>query len=340
MENLKVGMLGAGGIAKAHGRSLTALSEVELVAVCDIVPDRAAAFSREFTGGAAAAYEDFDRMLDETRLDALYVCLPPFAHCGQAERAAEKGVNLFLEKPIAIEPRRAAEITRAVEAAGVVSQVGYMSRFGHAVRKLKGAIEDGSAGRPTLFQGQFSANSLHSEWWRDVEKSGGQVLEQAIHTYDLALHFLGEAAIASGFAGNLCHGDVPDYTVEDTSISAVLFENGAVAGIAASNCAIPNEWTSSFRVVCEKVTATFASVNDAELAWTAEDDVRRETVSADVNVMMEETLNFIAAVRGEARPMSPVREGLRGVELTWAVLESARRGGRPIPVGGAGELPT
>ncbi len=327
---MKVGFLGAGHMAGTHGQRLVGLPDVDIAAVCAL--EGAEELTRKLGVAKAATYLEFDRMLEEQALDALYICIPPFAHTGQAERAAEAGIHLFMEKPIAIEPARAASIVEAVEAAGVVAQVGYMSRFGTAVRKLNGMIEDGSAGRPTLYQGRYFCNALHSHWWRDVEKSGGQVLEQAIHQYDLALHLMGEPERVCGFAANLCHRDVGDYTVEDTSVAAIRFRSGALGTIAGSNCAIPGEWTGDCRVVCQNVTVTFAGPNEAEFVYTAEDPPRREQFSEECDLFLEETLNFLASVRGEAEPLAPARDGLLGVQLACGVLESAAGGGRPVEI--------
>jgi len=327
---LRVGILGAGYMAGVHGARLVRQRGVKLAAICAL--EGAEELSGRLTGGRAAVYLDFDRMLSEVPLDALYVCLPPFAHSGQAERAAARGLHLFLEKPIAIEPRRAASIVRAIEKAGVVSQVGYLSRFGTAVRRLKKMIDDGSAGRPTLFQGRYFCNSLHKPWWRDVSKSGGQVLEQIIHLYDLALYLFGEVVSVSGFTANLCHRDVEGYTVEDTSVSAMRFKNGALGSIVGSNCAVPGEWTGDYRVVCKNVTVLFSGPNEAEFIHTAGGKVRRLTHSKEMDLFLEETKNFLAAVRGRAEPVAPAREGLKGVKLTSAVLASAAGGGKPIRI--------
>ena len=328
---IRVGLLGAGYMAGEHGTRLATLPDVEIAAICALAGREE--MSERLTDGTAEVFEDFDRMLDAVDLDALYVCIPPFAHSGQEEKAAAAGIHLFMEKPIAIDAERAESIVNAIEAAGVVSQVGYMSRFGAAVRKLKAMIEDGSAGRPTLYQGRFFCNALHSPWWRAVAKSGGQVLEQVIHQYDLAMHLMGEPETVCGFADNLCHEDVEEYTVEDTSVSAIRFKGGAVGSIVGSNCAVPGEWTADCRVVCENVTVLFEDVNSAEFVYTNEEPVRREAVTEEVDPIMEETKNFLAAVRGECEPLAPARDGLTGVKLTSAVLKSSAEGGLPVRIG-------
>lgn len=326
-RELRIGFLGAGGWAGQHARRVAAEAGTRIAAVCGRTVAKAEALAGPH---GAKAYDDFGRMLAAERLDALYVCLPPYAHEGQVEAAAKAGVHLFLEKPIAIEPGRGRAQVEAIEAAGVVSQVGYHMRFGAASRAVRRAIDDGSAGRPTLLQASWMCNHLHSEWWRDAARSGGQLLEQVIHLYDQAVWLLGEPVAVSASAENLCHRDVAGYTVEDTSAAMIRFASGAVASIVGSNCAIPMEWSGRWTVVCERLTASFTSPNDAELVRTGGGTAARERIAGDLDPYAEETREFLAAIRSGGRASVPAREGLRSLRLCAAALESARRGGQLV----------
>jgi predicted dehydrogenase len=329
MGALRVGILGTGGWAGQHARRIAGEPDVQLAAVCGRSRDKAAALGAQF---GATAYDDVARMLGEARLDALYVCLAPYAHQGQVEAAARAGVHLFLEKPIAISVERGRSQVEAIERAGVVSQVGYHLRYGAASRALKRALDDGAARRPTQLQASWMCNNVHSEWWRDQTRSGGQLLEQAIHLYDLACWFLGEPRSVSAAAENLCHQDSPGYTVEDTSAAVVRFASGAVASIVGSNCAIPWEWTGTWTVVCEQLTAAFAGPNQAEFVRTAGGKAERSPLAAEGDPYLDETREFLAAVRARdpKRVSTPARDGLRSLRLCAAALESARKGGAPI----------
>lgn len=329
MKNLRIAILGAGGIAQAHAKALAQTANIQLVAVCAQDADRVAAFIRDHAP-QAQPFTDFTRMLDTAKPDVLYVAIPPFAHHGQVEMAAARGIHLFLEKPLALAPEPARAMAAAIHRAGVVSQVGFLMRHGFAVKKLKQMIADGSAGRPTVFHGSYHCNSLHSPWWRDRAKSGGQLFEQVIHVYDLAQHLLGEATVAWGQIDNLCHQSVAGYTIEDTSVGTLRHANGAITTIVGSNCATPMEWSTHFTVICERVTATFSHWNHAEFVYPVGDSAsRRETVTGDINAHAAETADFIDAIRNQRRACAPVDDGLRAVEIVHAVVDSAENGGRP-----------
>lgn len=331
MSILKAGILGTGFMAQTHAKSLNEIDGVEVVSVCSRNKSKAEDFIANYAKDATA-YDNFSQMLEEESLSLLYVCIPPYAHSGEVEQAAKKGIHLFLEKPIAINLERARAMKKACMEASVITQIGYHFRHGGAVKKLKSLIESGEAGIPTLFQGRFFCNSLHSEWWRDINKSGGQIFEQLIHIYDMSLHMLGNPTRVSAFKANLCHKDVDDYTVEDTSSAAILFESGASACISGSNCAVPMEWSPSFTVVCKNITAHFSSPNDAIFVYTNLEEPKTENINTNDNYYLEESKDFIKSVLNKTQANAPIADGFMGLSLVSSAVDSANKAGEVKPV--------
>jgi predicted dehydrogenase len=320
-KNVRVGILGTGWVAGVHAKHLSGEPGVSIVAVCGRTASRAQELAQTHR---AAAYGSVREMIARERLDACYVCLPPYAHDGQTEELARAGIHLFLEKPIAHDVARGERMAEAVAQAGVVTQVGFHMRHGTASRALKRALEEGEAGRPTLFHGLWWCNNVHSAWWRDDERSGGQLIEQAIHIYDLALWYLGKAVEVNAAWGNLCHGQVPDYTVDDTSAALIRFASGAIATVSASNCAIPWQWTPRWSLVCERLTAELSGINDGAFTRTADPGaVTRWTEQREADPYLAETREFIAGVRGGPRPGAPIGDGLAALRLVHAARRSA-----------------
>ncbi len=337
MDNIRVGILGCGFMGETHAKNLARIPGVEVAALCDADAARAQALKQRLALADALVSDDADRMIAAGGLDALFVCLPPFAHHGQVERAAGCGIHLFLEKPIALDVARAESIVVAIERSGVVSQVGYHMRFRKSVARLKALLADGSAGRPTLFQGRYWCNMTGSAWWRNKAGSGGQVFEQVIHIYDLALYLLGEPETVCGFADNLGHRHIADYTIDDTSVAAIRFRDGSLATIAGSNCALPGHYIADFRMVCEHALLDYRCTgrpwitpDEATLFCHVGEEVQAETILEDDDVYLAESAEFIAAIRAGRPTRAPARVGLDGVRLVSAVLESAARGGAPI----------
>lgn len=144
---LRMGILGCGGIARRHAAAATELGDqVRVVAVADRTLSGAHAFSDEVTGGMATVHPSAHDLVTAAGLDILAVCLPPGAHGDEVALAAERGIHLLVEKPIALRSTDAWAMVEAVERAGVRSQVGFMYRFGAAVEAVRHLQDDGRLG--------------------------------------------------------------------------------------------------------------------------------------------------------------------------------------------------
>src|SRR4051812_47686704 len=119
MKELRIGLIGTGWINQVHTASLLKLPGVSVVALYNHNLKRATEFNEKILGGAAACFDDHRKMIETQKLDAVYVAIPPGAHSGQVEFAAEHGLHLMLEKPIALSMERANSIAAAVKKAGV-----------------------------------------------------------------------------------------------------------------------------------------------------------------------------------------------------------------------------
>ncbi len=329
MNRLRTGILGAGGMGYVHMENLLKIEEAVVTAVCDSNLERA----QKLAGmSGARAYQDFDEMLKEETLDILYILLPPFAQKGQFEKAAQKGIHIFIEKPIAITGERGRSMVEAAGKAGIKTQVGFHMRYGAAVQKLHAMIADGSAGKPVLFNGRYQCNALHAPWWRDVNLCGGQIFEQAIHVYDICRYLYGHPKAIAAFMGNVCHGDVPRYTVEDVSASISTFTTGAQASITANNCSVPDRWDAFFDATFEKVSVFFKSPDEAEFHYIKEGGEQVEVFHESVDHKFVEDQAFIRIVKENLPCFCPIEEGLRSLLYVEAALHSAKMDGEKVRV--------
>jgi predicted dehydrogenase len=330
-KQYRAGIVGMGNMGRAHAENLLRAPDVELAALCSDPLDDARAYA-EAKGLSCPLYRDGAEMAGREALDLVYICLPPFAHTGQLEAAAAAGAHIFIEKPIALTVDRGRSMVAAVEKAGVYAQVGYHMRQGGAVRRLKEEIASGKAGRPTLFTARYESNSLHTPWWIDAAQCGGQVFEQVIHLYDLALYLCGPPRRVSGFTANLQHQHTPGYTVEDTSVSALCFAGGALGGITGSNCAAPGVWSATFRVLCQNLVADFTDPCHGVFTYLDGPEKRVETLAFNQDLVLQEDLYFLDVLRGSQPPFATLAEGLLGLRTVSAVVESSRLGGVPIQI--------
>ncbi len=191
---------------------------------------------------------------------------------------------------------------------------------------MKGLLESGEAGATGLMTARYFCNSLHSEWWRKRDLSGGQLVEQVIHMIDLMRHLMGEPETVYSRQGNLFHRDVPDYTVEDVSATVFGFPNGAAGVVYATNGAIPNRWTNDYRLVASNLTADFSDANHAQFTYTQQPGLPAETIASDRDFYLAETVDLVNAIRHDGQTRIPIREGARSLDLALAATRSAEIG--------------
>ena len=323
MTPLRVGILGCGSYAHRHAQNLLALpDEATLVAFCDRNEWKARAYADQYTGGAAGVFTDHVTMLDCADLDVLVVAVPPYGHTDEVEQAAARGVHLLIEKPIALTSEQGWRMVEAAEQAGIKTQVGFMFRFGAAIEQMKALLDSGEAGRPGLMSARYFCNALHADWWRVREKSGGQLVEQAIHIFDLLRYLFGDAASVYSRQENLFHEDVPDYTAEDVSATVVSFQNRALGVVYATNGAIPGKWINDYRVVAQNVTADFANANQATFTFTAAPEREPLVIASDKDFRLALVEDLLRAIRTGGETRVPLREGAKTLDLVLAAARS------------------
>ncbi|MCZ7599906.1 MAG: Gfo/Idh/MocA family oxidoreductase [Gammaproteobacteria bacterium] len=224
---MRVGFIGAGGITRPYRQALRTSDGVVIAAVQDVDSVRATAVADE---EGAAAFDDHRKMLDATQLDAVFICIPPFAHKQQVAECAARGLHVFVAKPVALDLETARRTIAALDQAGVIHQAGYMWRSADAVRHAKALI----GGRAlTMAAGQVLVGVPPTPWWGVRAKSGGQVLEQSTHLVDLLRYYLGEVVEvqAMGHAG--AQPELTDF--EDSTVGNLRFASGAVASLASTS---------------------------------------------------------------------------------------------------------
>jgi len=319
MSRLRVGILGTGGIAVRHAGAVAALREkLQLVACCGRTESRVKEFAAHLN---IAAYVDFERMLQEQRLDLLIVTLPPFAHNGQVEKAAAAGIHLLVEKPIALTLDRALSMVSAVKRAGVVGACGFMYRFGDAVLRWDAEAVAGATGRTGMFVGQFHCNALHADWWREQGKSGGQAVEQLIHIVDLARHQLGEPQSVYARGGNFFHRGVERYDSDDVSAMILGYDDGRVGVLNATNGAIPGKWDKSWQVIAERMTGHFSGWNTGTLTRT-QAEVSAERIDTQTDVFVAQLADVVGAIDSGRPPRVTLDDGAQTLRIVLAARDS------------------
>ncbi len=236
----KAAVIGLGAIAPIHIAAIQANENIELVAVCDIDEQ-----ARSRAPEGVPAYADYREMIEATRPDCVHVCLPHYLHYPVSKAAAELGVNVFCEKPVALDDRQAQEFCELEEAhpelkLGICLQ----NRLNETTEELKRVIDEGAHGRVLGIRAEvpwFRPASYYEESpWRGSWKLAGSgvLMNQSIHTLDLMQYLVGPVTRLRANVGKLLDYDIE---VEDTVSAQLEFENGARGLFFATNANFKNE---------------------------------------------------------------------------------------------------
>ncbi|RPI86259.1 MAG: gfo/Idh/MocA family oxidoreductase [Chloroflexi bacterium] len=238
---IKMGVIGCGSIANiAHFPAIMRRKEAKLVAVCDIDEDRAQGMAAKW--GAESWYTDYRKMFDKTKLDAVVIATPNNVHRNQAVWAANAGVSVIVEKPMAVTNYEAWDIVRACRNNNVKLLIGCDRRFFTQNQWAKELIDAGIIGKLLM-----SRASLHEHWYNyqnhvaftdfrlHAEVAGGAAVnDTGAHVIDLLTWLNGtKVKRVVGVAKRLAMPE--EYTkCDDTALVMMEFENGAYATISCN----------------------------------------------------------------------------------------------------------
>jgi predicted dehydrogenase len=274
-------------------------------------------------------------MLDAERPDAAWICLPPDQHGALELALLERGIHLFVEKPLAADLETPVRIAGAIADAGVVAGVAYHWRAMDTLRE----VDDVIAERPVrLLTGHWHDSLPGPAWWRDERRGGGQMVEQATHLVDLSRRLLGEATVVAATADRHRHPDHPEMTVPDVSTALLRYDAGPVGAFTAT-CVLGGTSAQEVRLFADGVAITIRQqgvlYEDARTkAVTATDGFtgsRLRGVTATRYVptgndpFRDEDRAFLDAIRhGDAsRLFSSYEDALRTHRLTCAIRDAA-----------------
>ena len=309
---VRVGLVGAGGVGARHARTLAGFPDVELVAVCDPVRPSAEALAEEVGAGCV---DDVASLLG-SGVDAVWLCVPPFAHGDLELSVLRAGLPLFVEKPLAADVRVAERVAEAVAASGLPTATGYHWRHLDTVERARSTL----AGTPVRLVGaRWWGTTPPPAWWSRQDQSGGQVVEQATHVLDLVRVLAGEVTeVVGGSAPSSTTGrDVPDAT------AAVLrFDSGAV-GTVSTSCVLPAPTAAGLDVVGDGVSV---ELTETTLRVQTRDGEERAEPAVDGRHAVDRAFVDVLAGRPAPAGLVDVAEALRTHRLAWAVAEATRTG--------------
>ncbi|MFK3852459.1 glycosyltransferase [Agrobacterium pusense] len=315
MQKTRLAFIGVGGIAQRHLDILADFDDVELVGFADPDIARADQAAMRFGGKSFQHHRD---MLDAVLPDAVYVCIPPFAHGEPEHDLIERDIPFFVEKPVSLDLATAQEIASGVAGKNLITAVGYHWRYLDIVDEARDLLTENPA---QLLSGYWLDSTPPPQWWWKQDKSGGQMVEQATHLLDLIRFLVGEATEVYGRIGHKDRPEFPGLDVPTVTTANLTFETGVVGNIA-STCLLGWNHRVGLHIFADRLAIELTDRN-----IMVDVGQGRPVREADGDPVWREDRDFIDAVRGgENRIRCPYAEALATHRLALSVMASAKSG--------------
>jgi predicted dehydrogenase len=308
MSATRIGIVGAGWIARVHARVLAVASRNR----------ESGAKLAELSG--ARLFPDYRSMLDGTNLDAVFACLPPDQQVETDLAVIERGLPLLAEKPIGLDLDGPERVARAIAEKGFISCVGYQWRYLDVVDIARDLL---AANPPYLIVGSWLGETPGAEWWARQSRSGGQIVEQATHIFDLARFLAGELEPIAATGRRVPRAAHPGSDIQDVTQTSLRFASGAVGAISTTSLL-----DTVHRVEIEAIsehTALTLEVLDARLSVRRGSEIVIHRPASTFETPYErQDRAFIDAVQGKPnRIRSPYADALLTHRATLAASRLA-----------------
>ena len=339
---MKYALIGCGRIATNHIKAVLN-NKMELVAVCDVLPEKMEALLAKHgleNDEAILRYTDYKQMVEEhPEIQLISIATESGLHAEIALYCIDHNINLIIEKPMAMSMTDAEEIIRRAEAQHVKVSACHQNRFNIAVQKLRKAVEGGRFGK-------LSHGSIHVRWnrnkdyytqapWRGTwAQDGGALMNQCIHGIDLLRWMMGSEVVSVyGQTRRQLHSYLE---AEDLGMAVVTFKNGAVATIEGTTNVYPQNLEETLYVFGEFGTVKLGgkSTNNIDV-W----DFADETDADKENKGLEEAASnvygnghtslfadVVEAIEQDRQPYVDARAGRDALEMVLAIYKSAAEG--------------
>lgn len=318
MEKVRIGILGAGSIAKRH---IEAMKEIENIEIAGITGARPGSLERVAAEFGINMFNEHDMLINNA--DAIDICLPTFMHESMTRLAAVLGIHVLCEKPIALDPFEAKQMVDTCEKAGVKFMVAHCLRFWPEYvfikdlieRKKYGGLVDFSSWRYGPLPDWASRN-----WLMDAKLSGGPGIDLHIHDIDMIRFLMGEPC-------SVYSGRVEKEKVISAN-SEFRFDGGATARAAAGWYISPEYvFTQGYRATFENAVVTYHSDHEPAMTVSTSDGRTNNRVIEQTDPYREQMAYFADCIIDDIEPeRCSGSEGLKTLMATLAAGESAACG--------------
>ncbi|WP_435156429.1 Gfo/Idh/MocA family protein [Haladaptatus sp. DFWS20] len=315
----RIGLVGRGFMARVHARRYAAAADARVVGVAS--PSGPEEFVESFVP-EATAYKDVSVMFDEVDLDAVDICTPTDTHHNLVIEAARRGFDVRCEKPLARTLTDACAVREAVEDADVACLIGHVTRFFPAYARAKERIDAGEIGDVgNVRTVRRSPVTDLSDWFGDRERSGGTLLDLAIHDFDFLRWVCGD--IERVFARRSAWDEA------ETTLTTLRFVNGTVGHVDARWTDTPGAtFSAGFELSGDAGLIEHDTADSTPLELHTTTDYLDESelgIPLERDPYQRQIDHFLDCVRGDDDPRVTINDAIATLRVSLAALESADR---------------
>ncbi len=335
---IKMAIAGCGHISKKHAAALKGIDSARLAAVCDIRRERAESLAMQY---GAAAYSDYDQMLQDKNIDAVIVCSPSGLHASMGEKAAAAGKHVLIEKPFVLRLTDGVRLAEACRQRGVRLGVVHPNRMKPIVQALKKAVDLGWFGKITHVNATLRWNRrpeyYRAEPWRGTRAfDGGILYNQAVHLIDLLNWLAGPVSEVFAYGASRMH----QIECEDVCSCVLKFSNGALGIIEAAVTVYPQNLEESLSIFGTGGTAVLGGRTMSQVKeWSfsclssgeASQQANRLNQTSNTGGHRDILRDFTEAVLFKREPLVSGHEALESLRLITAIYDSVASH-RPVKV--------
>ncbi|QOR67197.1 Gfo/Idh/MocA family oxidoreductase [Cytobacillus suaedae] len=333
MEKIKIGVIGCGSIAKHRHLPEYASNElVEIVAVCDIVTQRAEELANTYQ---ARAYTDYNELLASEDVDAVSVCTPNYLHAPISIAALKAGKHVLCEKPMATSREEAEAMIAAAEASNRKLMIAHNQRFVPSHQKAQALIASGELGKIYSFRSAFghggpegwSADGKDSWFFRKNEAFIGAMGDLGVHKTDLLRFLLGEEFVEVGAFVETSAKENSD--VDDTAVCVLKTASGVVGTLAASWSYVSKEDNSTIiyaenailRLEDDPTYSLIVQYKNGEVVKYELGGIQTNEEGGQKNSQV--VSRFIQSIINDEQPPVTGEEGMKSLQVVLSALDSA-----------------
>ena len=338
MSEIKVAVVGSGGIFKlAHGPAWRQIPQARVIAICDIVKERAEQARAQF--GIERAFSSQDELLASDGVDLVDICTPHPSHAELAVKALQAGKHVICEKPMALEVEDAARMIRAAKETGRHLYIGHTRRFDRRWTAVKEQLAAGRIGEPVCARwSERSWAGFGEDSWRWEPQNGGVLMDLGVHVADLFAWFFESEPTEVYTKALSVRAEARAKGCRDFAVVQVAFAGGQ-QGLMELSWAHPKEYApyySSLEIIGTKGKLNLADKEAAPLTVIKGGlDVPRYSplLSTFPESFVGELAHFIDGISRNVAPRITLEDAYRAVEVIAKAVESAESG-QPVALKG------